>query len=119
MNIRPQAMAMSLLLGALPAFGGAMPTVAGTWSAIDKETAALAEAIKTGKLAEVHHHAFAIRDLVRALPARSAAAKANARFVDVLATRLDEAGDANDKAATESSFQKLQGVLKDIRAEHE
>lgn len=96
------------------------------WQSIDKETEQLATLIQSGKLEEVHHHAFAIRDLVAALPARSASlgadkvaqVKANTKFVDTLAERLDATGDAKDKAGTESNFQKLKGVLKTIRANY-
>ena len=44
--------------------------------------------------------------------------KANTKFVDTLAERLDATGDAKDKAGTESNFQKLKGVLKTIRANY-
>ena len=93
------------------------------WQSIDHEAAALARTIESGKLADVHHHAFAIRDLVAALPAHSAslpadklaAVKASGKFVATLAERLDSSGDAKDKAATASNFKKLQGLLTSLR----
>lgn len=96
------------------------------WQSIDKETAGLAAVIQSGKLDEAHHHAFAIRDLVAALPTRSgnmpaeklAQVEANSKFVTTLAARLDAAGDAQDKAATEANFRKLKDVLKTIRANY-
>ena len=96
------------------------------WQSIDKETEQLATLIQSGKLEEVHRHAFAIRDLVAALPARSASlgvdklaqVKSNTKFVATLAERLDATGDAKDKAGTESNFQKLKAVLKTIRASY-
>lgn len=96
------------------------------WKSIDKETEQLAALIQTGKFEEVHHHAFAIRDLVAALPAHSgilsgdklAQIKADSKFVATLAERLDVAGDAKNKAATEANFQKLKGVLKSLRANY-
>lgn len=96
------------------------------WLSIDKETKLLDTLIQSGKFEEVHHHAFAIRDLVAALPARSgslpadklAQVKANVQFVATLAQRLDATGDAKDKAGTESNFKKLQGVLSMIRADY-
>ena len=96
------------------------------WQAIDKETEQLAMLIQSGTLEEVHRHAFAIRDLVAALPARSASlgadkvaqVKSNTKFVDTLAERLDATGDAKDKTGTESNFQKLKAVLKTIRANY-
>jgi len=101
-------------------------TSAAIWQAIDQQVAALSKAIQTGVLDEVHHRAFAIRDLVSALPARSgslpppklAQVKANVQFVATLAQRLDATGDAKDKAGTESNFRKLQGILGTIRADY-
>lgn len=96
------------------------------WQSIDKKTEQLAAVIQAGKLDDVHHHAFAIRDLVAALSSRSGnmptekltQVKANAKFVATLAARLDTAGDAKDKVATEANFQKLKDVLKTIRANY-
>ena len=96
------------------------------WRSIDQETEVLNALIQAGKFEEVHHRAFAIRDLVAALPARSgslppdklAQVKTNVQFVVTLAQRLDATGDAKDKAGTESNFSKLQGVLSVIRADY-
>ena len=101
-------------------------TSAAIWRSIDKETELLNALIQAGKFEEVHHRAFAIRDLVAALPARSgslppdklAQVKTNIQFVATLAQRLDATGDAKDKAGTESNFKKLQGVLSVIRADY-
>lgn len=99
---------------------------AAIWQAIDQQVVALSKAIQTGVFDEVHHRAFAIRDLVAALPTRSgslppdklAQVKANVQFVAILAQRLDATGDAKDKAGTESNFKKLQGILGVIRADY-
>ena len=96
------------------------------WQSIDKETEQLATLIQSNKLEEVHHRAFAIRDLVAGLPARSAslsadklaAVKANAKFVAAVAERLDVAADAKDKGGTEANFEKLEGLLKTIRSNY-
>ena len=96
------------------------------WQSIDQETESLNALIQAGKFEEVHHRAFAIRDLVVVLPSRSgslppdklAQVKANVQFVVTLAQRLDATGDAKDKAGTESNFSKLQGVLSVIRADY-
>jgi hypothetical protein len=98
-------------------------TVAAIWQSVDQETEGMAKGIQTGKLGELHQHAFAIRDLVGALPAHSASlaadklakVKSDVKFVATLAQRLDAAGDANNKAAAESNFEKLRDVLKSIR----
>lgn len=96
------------------------------WQSIDKETEQLAALIQSNKLEDVHHRAFAIRDLVAALPSHSAslgadkvaAVKANSKFVAALAERLDATGDAKDKAGTAANFEKLKGVLKTIRSSY-
>ena len=101
-------------------------TAPAIWQAIDQQTAALGRAIQTGAFNEVHHRAYAIRDLVMALPARSnmlpadklAQVKANLPFVATLAQRLDATGDAKDRAGTESNFRKLQQILAAIRANY-
>ena len=101
-------------------------TSAEIWKAIDMHLAELHADITKGALKTVHEHAFAIRDLVRALPTHSPGlsadalvkVKAQVPFVDTLATRLDQTGDANDKPGTEANTTKLEKVLKDIRANY-
>lgn len=101
-------------------------TSAAIWQSVDQHVAELNRTIESGQLAEVHHHAFAIRDLVNALPDHSAGlpadkvakVKVSGKFVAVLAQRLDAAGDANDKTATVSNFKKLQEVLKSLRQQY-
>jgi hypothetical protein len=105
----------------------AIPATAdGIWQAIDKHVELLDSAIARSKLDGVHLHAYAVRDLVRALPTHSPNLAADAltkvkqqsKFVDTLAERLDQTGDANDKPATEANLHKLEGVLKHLRAEY-
>lgn len=99
-------------------------TAEGIWQAIDKHVQELHGAIATSKLDGVHVHAYAVRDLVRALPTHSPGLAADAltkvkqqsKFVDTLAERLDQTGDANDKPGTQANLQKLEGVLKLLRA---
>ena len=101
-------------------------TVAAIWQSVDQETGGMATQIQAGKLGELHQHAFAIRDLVAALPARSASlppdklakVKSDSKFVATLAQRLDAAGDANNKAAAESNFEKLRDLLKSIKSNY-
>jgi len=98
-------------------------TAEAIWQSIDEERQELSKVIEAGKLDEVHHHAFAIRDFVAALPSHSnslpanklAKVKANGKFVATLAERLDVSGDAKDKSGTESNFKKLERILKSIR----
>ncbi len=98
-------------------------TLAGVWTEVKEHEEELGKAIADKKLDGVHEIAFEVRDLVNALPDKSkldadktAKLKANAKFVDALATRLDESGDAKDQAATEANFKKLQGILKTIES---
>ncbi|MEQ1866228.1 MAG: transporter [Micropepsaceae bacterium] len=101
-------------------------TAAEIWKAIDMHMMELHADIKKSALNKVHEHAFAVRDLVRALPTHSpglsadAIAKVNGqiKFVDTLAERLDQTGDANDKAGTEANTVKLETSLKSIRANY-
>ena len=98
-------------------------TPEGIWQAVDKETDEIAKMIQSGAIRGLHQHAFAVRDLVAALPAVSASlpadrldkVKSDSKFVATLAARLDAAGDTNDKPAAESNFGKLKDVLKKIR----
>ncbi|MGC2459148.1 MAG: hypothetical protein WA435_14265 [Gallionellaceae bacterium] len=102
-------------------------TSAAIWQSIDNETESLGALIQGGKFEEVHHHAFAIRDLVAGLPARSgelppdklAQVKTNAPFVATLAQRLDATADAKDKVGTESNFRKLRELLSAIRSNYQ
>lgn len=101
-------------------------TASGIWQAIDNHIAKLKELIAQNKLDTVHEHAYAVRDLVRALPSHTqglsaealAKVQANARFVNTLAERLDASGDAKDKTGTESNLRKLEAVLKQTRAQY-
>jgi len=94
------------------------------WQAIDQRTATLEQLIQAGTLDEVHHHAFAIRDLSTALSAHSAALSSaqrqqldtNVKFIAVLAQRLDASGDSKDRAGAEANLIKLKSVLKSMRA---
>lgn len=101
-------------------------TPAAIWKSVDAETDEMTKLIKAGTLEELHRHAFAVRDLVAALPSHStslpadkiAKVKSDSKFVATLASRLDESGDANDKTASEANLKKLEGVLGTIRANY-
>ena len=92
-------------------------TVEGIWKEIHEHHMELAEVVKGKVLKDVHVHAFAIRDLANALPAKAAADKktrveGTAKNIAKLAGNLDESGDANDQAKTEANLKKLDGLLK-------
>jgi rubrerythrin len=101
-------------------------TVAGIWSEVKEHEEELGRIIADKKLDKVHEAAFEIRDMVNALPDKSkdlaadklAKVKTNAKYVADIAKRLDESGDANDQAATEANFKKLQAFLKTIEAQY-
>jgi hypothetical protein len=94
--------------------------------AIDAKSAQLQHAIQTGALGQVHHLAYAIRDLAAALPSHSpnlaadklAAVKGEVKFVATLAERLDASGDANDKATTQANYEKLAKVIATIHSNY-
>ncbi len=99
-------------------------TASEIWKAIGGQIGELKSLIAKGTLKTVHQHAYAVRDLVRALPSHSPSLTADARakvsaqvkFVDTLATRLDASGDANDKPGTVANLKKLENILTAIRA---
>ena len=91
-------------------------TVEGIIEAIHKAHGELAEVVKAKKLADVHHKAFAVRDLANALPAKVAADKkarveGSVKNIAKLAEDLDKTGDDNNQAGTEANLKKLDGVL--------
>lgn len=99
-------------------------TLEGLWQAIDAKSAELKKTIDSGALDQVHHEAYAVRDLVAGLPGKSGAlpaenlakVKASVKFVATLAERLDATGDAKDAAGTKQNFEKLTTVLASLRA---
>ncbi|HCC3243571.1 TPA: transporter [Legionella pneumophila] len=98
-------------------------TIPAIWEAVDKHAASINQVLSGDDLTSIHQHAFAIRDLVNALPALSKdlseeqkkTLQQNLSYVSQLATRLDKTGDANDKKGTETNWQKLQKVLAQLR----
>ncbi len=99
-------------------------TTPAIWQAIDQHTAELTRLIQAGTLGEVHHHAFAIRDLSAALPARAnqlspeqrKQIESQIKFVATLAQRLDASSDNNDRAGSAANLTKLKNVLESMRA---
>ena len=99
-------------------------TVEGIWKTIHEEHMELAETVQKKQLADVHHHAFAIRDLAKALPAKAAADKKKqvegaVKNIANLAEDLDKAGDDGKQAETEALLKKLDGVIKVLEAQFE
>jgi len=93
-------------------------TISGIWDEVKEHEEQLGKIIMDKKLDKVHEAAFEIRDLVNALPGKSAKVKSNAKYVADIAKRLDGSGDAGDQAATEVNFKKLQDFLKVIETQY-
>ena len=99
----------------------ALPAV---WGAILGHQKDLHDVLAAKKLDEVHHHAFAVRDLVAAMPVKSTmlaaekktALKKSVSRVSSLAKLLDEAGDAGDSVKVAALTVKLDAELKSIEA---
>ena len=89
------------------------------WKEIHAHQQQLKDVVKENKLAEVHHHAFAVRDLAKALPAKSPPDHKKhienlVKKVSQIAAELDKSGDAGEKAATEANLKKLDATLKSM-----
>src|SRR5882724_5045119 len=94
-------------------------TVDGILKEIHKHHQELATTVKAKKLADVHHHAFAIRDLAKALPAKAhpdhkKMVENAVKKVSQLAEDLDKSGDAGDQAKTEANLKKMDAALKTL-----
>jgi CTP synthase (UTP-ammonia lyase) len=91
-------------------------TANGVIKAIEEQPKQLAATVAAKKLAEVHEHAFAMRDLAKALPAKldsnhkKMVAPAVRRIAQV-AEELDSSGDAGDQNATEANLKKMDSAL--------
>ena len=94
------------------------------WRKIKSREEELGRLVQAKDLAKIHEVAFAIRDLVAAMPDQSAQLpperlaklNGNVKFVATLAERLDTTGDAQDQVGTEQNFKQLQSVLATIEA---
>ena len=101
----------------------AIPATAdGIWKAVDQEMATLNQLIVDKKLATLHEHAYAVRDLVAALPehvklspADQAKLASDEKFIAALASRLDQSGDSGDQAGAQSNYDKFKSVISNVR----
>jgi len=99
-------------------------TAEGILKAIHEKHAELTKTVAAKKLADVHHIAFAIRDLSKALPPKAEATKktqveGTVKNIAKLAEDLDKSGDDGDQAKTEANLKRLDGVLKVLSAQFE
>jgi hypothetical protein len=87
---------------------------------IHKHQEELAATVKAKKLDAVHEHAFAIRDLAKALPAKAnpdmkKMVENAVKKVSQLAEDLDKSGDAGDQAKTEANLKKFDAAIKTLK----
>lgn len=92
------------------------------WTAIHKQEAKLAAVVRQKDLGEAHDHAFAIRDLVKALPGKvSAEHKAKteeaAKGIAKLAADIDKTAAAKAQKATEANVKGLKTAVADLEAQ--
>lgn len=97
---------------------GLPESVPDIWKAVQAGRLQLDQLVTSGKLDGVHEVAFWVRDLVAALPQYSKLSKeSTVRLKDSstrvaqIASALDEAGDAGDKAAVTAQLTRLDSVL--------
>ena len=96
-------------------------TVEEIWAAIHKQQEKLKTVVEKKDLGEAHDHAFAISDLVRALPEKIAAehkteAEASAKEIAKLSADIDKSGAAGAQKATEENVKKLVAAVKTLEA---
>jgi len=94
-------------------------TLEGIWKEIHKHHEELAATVKAKKLGDVHKHAFAIRDLAKALPNKAQPdhkkmVENAVKRVSQIAEDLDKSGDAGNQATTEASLKKMDAALKTL-----
>ena len=82
----------------------------------------LAATVSEKKLEDVHHLAFAIRDLAATLPPTFQSEKqvkvaATVTNISSIASALDESGDAKDQLKTEANLKKLDGLVKMLESQ--
>lgn len=96
-------------------------TVEEIWTTIHKQQTKLAAVVAKKDLGEAHDHAFAIRDLVKALPAKVASehkvpAEEGAKEITKLAADIDKSGAAGAQKATEANVKKLDTAVAALEA---
>jgi hypothetical protein len=87
-------------------------TVDEIWKEINKQQGKLVAVVEKKDLGEAHDHAFAIRDLVKALPEKVSAAnkaetEASSKEITKLAADIDKSGAAGAQKATETNVKKM------------
>ena len=96
-------------------------TVEEIWAAIHKQQAKLTAVVAKSDLGEAHDHAFAIRDLVKALPEKIATehkvkTEESAKEIAKIAADIDKSGAAGAQKATEANVKKLETAVAALEA---
>ncbi len=96
-------------------------TVELIWKEIQKQQGKLASVVAKKDLGEAHDHAFAIRDLVKALPAKVPAENKTkteeaAKEIGKIATDIDKSGAAGAQKATEANVKKMDAAIAALQA---
>ena len=91
-------------------------TVEDIWKEIQKQQVKLTSVVAEKDLGEAHDHAFAIRDLVKALPAKVAAeskikAEEGAKEITRIAADIDKSSAAQAQKATEANLKKMDTAI--------
>lgn len=96
-------------------------TAEGIWKEIANQQTKLSSVVASGDLGEAHDHGYAIRDLVRALPAKvSADNKAKTeeavKSIAKIAAAIDKSSAGGAKKATEANVTKLTAAISALQA---
>ena len=91
-------------------------TVEDIWKEIQKQQGKLASVVARKDLGEAHDHAFAIRDLVKALPAKvptdsKARTEEAAKNIAKIAAAIDKSSAAKAQKATEENVKKMDAAV--------
>lgn len=96
-------------------------TVEDIWKKIHEQQGKLVGVVAKKDLGEAHDHAFAIRDLVKALPAKvteelKPAADAGAKEITKLAADIDKSSAAKAQKATEANVKKMGKAITELQS---
>lgn len=96
-------------------------TVELIWKEIQKQQGKLASVVAKKDFGEAHDHAFAIRDLVKALPAKvpaenKAKTEEAVKEITKLAADIDKSGAAGAQKATEANVKKMDTAIAALQA---
>jgi len=96
-------------------------TVEEIWKEIHKQHGKLVSVVAKKDLGEAHDHAFAIRDLVKALPAKvpaetKAKTEVASKEITKIAADIDKSGAAGAQKATEANVKKMEAAITALQA---